>query len=45
MEVVESGQYDKLVQSTNKSGLGDGLNLVNAIDCYRDTGDDSNCNR
>lgn len=37
MEIVSNGMFEKLMQSTNLPVLDEGLNLINAIDCYRTT--------
>ncbi len=34
-EIVSNGEYDKLLQSTSLPIPKEGLNLLNAIDCYR----------
>ena len=40
-QIVSDGTLDKLIQSTNLPVLEEGLNLVNAIDCYRTTNNDT----
>lgn len=40
-EIVTNGTYQKLIDSTNLPVPASGINLTNAIDCYRDTGKDS----
>lgn len=35
MENISNGMLDKLIQSTGLPEPGEGLNLINAIDCYR----------
>jgi len=40
-EIVNNGEYDRLIKSTNLSSGGDGINLVNAVDSYRNTGNDT----
>lgn len=41
MEIVSNGMLDKLMQSTNLPIPDEGLNLINAIDCYRTTNSDT----
>ena len=41
MEIVSNGLYDKLMQSTNLPVPDEGLNLINAIGCYRTTNNDT----
>lgn len=41
MEIVSNGMFDRLVQSTNLPIPDEGLNLINAIDCYRITNNDT----
>lgn len=41
MEIVSNGMLDKLIQSTNVPIPEEGLNLINAIDCYRTTRNDT----
>ena len=36
-EIVTNGRYDKLIQSTNLPEPDEGLNRINAINCYRTT--------
>lgn len=40
-EIVSNGMYDKLVQSTNLPIPDEGLNRINAIDCYRTINSDT----
>ena len=40
-EIVSNGMYQKLIDSTHLPMGQDGINLANAIDCYRDTGKES----
>lgn len=41
MENVSNGMLDKLMQSTNLPVPDEGLNLINAIDCYRTSNSDT----
>lgn len=41
MEIVSNGMYDKLLLSTNLPVPDEGLNLLNAIDCYHTTNSDT----
>lgn len=41
MENVSNGMLDKLMQSTNLPVPDEGLNLINAIDCYRTNNSDT----
>lgn len=41
MEIVSNGLLDKLMQSTNLPVPDEGLNLINAIGCYRTTNNDT----
>lgn len=41
MESLSSGMLDKLMQSTNLPVPDEGLNLINAIDCYRTINSDN----
>jgi len=41
METVNNGEYDRLIKSTNLPLPDEGLNLVNSVDCYRNTDNDT----